>query len=153
MVVEATLCFIFKEDKILLIYKKKGFGKGKVNGVGGRIEEGESLEEAAKREVREEVGLEVDDLEYVGLLEFYSTNLEPDWRVHVFKTSTAEGVPAESEEAKPLWFKIKEIPYDLMWEDSRIWLPLLLKGRGFRGRFWFSEDYSKMLKYEIKELR
>jgi len=150
--IEATLCFIFRENTASLIYKKSGFGKGKLNGVGGRAEKGESLEEAAKREVLEEVNLRVEDLEHVGVLEFYSSNPEPDWRVHVFRTRTAEGVPMESEEAKPLWFKIDEIPYDSMWEDSRIWLPLLLQGKRFRGKFWFDDEYSKMLRYEIEEL-
>jgi len=150
--IEAALCFIFNGDKVLLIYKKKGFGKGKLNGVGGRVEKGESLEETAKREVLEEVNLKVDNLEHVGILEFYSASPQPDWRVYVFKTHTVEGIPMESEEAKPLWFKIDEIPYDLMWEDSRIWLPLLLKGKKFKGKFWFDKNYSKMLKYEIEEL-
>ena len=72
MRITATLCFIIEEDNILFIYKKKDFEAGKYNGIGGRVERGESIEEAAKREVKEEVGVDIDNLEYTGLLEFYS---------------------------------------------------------------------------------
>ena len=54
---DAVLCFIIHDGKILLIRKKKGLGAGKVNAPGGRIESGESPEDAALRECREEVGL------------------------------------------------------------------------------------------------
>lgn len=128
MRITATLCFIIEEDNILLIYKKKGFEAGKYNGIGGRVERGESIEEAAKREVKEEVGVDIDNLEYTGLLEFYSIESEPDWRVYVFKAKIVNGTPIETDEAKPLWFKVNELPYESMWEDDRVWLPLLLKG-------------------------
>ena len=54
-----TLCIIYQDRKILLGMKKRGFGVGKWNGFGGHVEEAESIEEAAKREVFEEAGLKV----------------------------------------------------------------------------------------------
>lgn len=52
-----TLCMVMKDGKLLLGMKKRGFGMGRWNGFGGKVEAGESIEEAAKREVFEESGL------------------------------------------------------------------------------------------------
>ena len=60
----ATLVFVFEEDRVLLIDKKRGLGKGKVNGPGGRVDPGETPEQAAIRECREELHIEVSNLEY-----------------------------------------------------------------------------------------
>ncbi len=57
-----TLCIIYQYPKVLLGMKKRGFGAGRFNGFGGKVENGESIEEAAKREVVEEVGLNVKSL-------------------------------------------------------------------------------------------
>ena len=46
--IEATLCFLLRKDEILLAKKKYGFGVGKWNGVGGKVEKGETIEEAEK---------------------------------------------------------------------------------------------------------
>jgi len=145
----ATLCYILRDGKVLLIKKKRGFGANKYNGVGGKVEEGEGVLEAAIREIREEVGIEPLELRYAGVLEFYSEGGAPDWIVHVYTCSEAEGIPRPSEEAEPYWFPIKDLPFDEMWEDDRLWLPEVLKGRKVRGRFRFNKDYSKLLEWEL----
>ena len=50
-----TLLFLLTDDQILLAMKKRGFGMGRWNGVGGKIEPGETIEEATARECREEI--------------------------------------------------------------------------------------------------
>ncbi len=50
------------------------------------------------------------------------------------------GVPQETEEATPHWTPVDRIPYDRMWADDRTWLPLLLDGKRFKGRFLFDGD-------------
>ncbi|MEM4762187.1 MAG: 8-oxo-dGTP diphosphatase, partial [Thermofilum sp.] len=92
----ATLVFLLRGDEVLLIRKKRGFGQGKYNGVGGKVEQGENLVDAARREVLEEVGVKVGELEYRGVLEFYSSRREPDWVVHVFVSTDFEGEPRPS---------------------------------------------------------
>ena len=72
---EATLCLLIKENpprRILLGFKKEGFGAGKVTGFGGKVEPGETPAAAAIRELEEETGIRVtiDDLQAVGQLEF-----------------------------------------------------------------------------------
>ncbi len=50
--------------------KKRGFGEGRWNGFGGKVNEGEGVEEAAKRELEEEVGVIVNEIEHMGVLDF-----------------------------------------------------------------------------------
>ena len=54
---QATLCYLLKDDEVLLIRKKRGIGAGKINGPGGKVDPGETPLEAAVRETREEVGV------------------------------------------------------------------------------------------------
>jgi len=146
----ATLCFLLRGNEVLLIRKKRGFGAGKYNGVGGRVEEGESPEEAAVREVLEEVGVRVLELEPAGKLEFYSTSSRPDWVVYVYKSRRFEGEPRPSDEAEPRWFSVRSLPFEEMWADDRLWLPHVLAGHRVKGRFWFNEDYSALLRWEVE---
>ena len=102
-----TLSLILKDNKILLGMKKRGFGQGRWNGFGGKVIEGETIEEAAKRELKEEVGILAKKLERRGILRFTFDNSPNELlEVHVFLVSEFEGKPLESEEMKPQWFKI-----------------------------------------------
>ena len=143
----AALVFVQRQDEILLIRKKRGLGAGKINGPGGRIEPGESLLACATREVEEEVGVTPNAPERRGELRFQFTD-GYSIEVHVFRASGCSGALRESEEAVPLWTPTAEIPYDEMWADDRIWLPLLLDGRTFSGRFVFDGD--RMLDHELR---
>jgi len=110
-----TLSLILKDNKILLGMKKRGFGQGRWNGFGGKVIEGETIEEAAKRELKEEVGILAKKLERRGILRFTFDNSPNELlEVHVFLVSEFEGKPLESEEMKPQWFKISEIPFLLI---------------------------------------
>jgi len=150
MGVTATLVFLRRGDEVLLIRKKRGFGAGKLNGVGGKLEEGENLEEAAAREVMEEVGVRVKSLKYAGRLEFYSGDPSPDWVVHVYVTADFEGEPRLSDEAEPRWYNVRELPFNEMWEDDRYWLPHVLNGKEVNARFWFNDDYTMLLRYALE---
>jgi len=144
---EATICLLIranqKDKEILLAMKKRGFGVGKWNGVGGKIdlEKGDkSIIDAAIRETEEEIGVRVRELEKVALLNFtFPYNKDWDQIVHVFLAQNWEGEPAESEEMVPKWFKIHEIPYDKMWDDDRIWLPEVLEGKKLKADFIFQK--------------
>lgn len=144
--VPATLVFVIRDGKILLIDKKTGFGKGKVNGPGGKLESGETPEACAARECFEELGITVSNLQYCGQHRFQFVD-GLSIHVWVYKTTEYEGNPTESIEARPLWVPVDEIPYDQMWEDDGIWLPMLLRDELFHGRWIFDGD--KMLEYEL----
>lgn len=142
----ATLVFVVVEGRILLIRKKRGLGAGKINGPGGRIDAGESPLECAVRESREELGIVPLDLRESGQHAFQFVD-GLSLQVHVFKAAGYRGTPRETEEAAPLWFGLDAIPYTEMWEDDRFWLPLVLEGRSFFGRWLFDDD--RLLDYRL----
>jgi len=148
--IEAVLCHILNKDKLLLQKKMKGFGKGKWNAVGGKLEENETPEQCAIREAREETGLYVIDLSLYGMLKFHNGPKE-EWLVYVFTTEHFSGEIRESEEGILKWFDVNEIPYEEMWKDDKHWLPLLLENKYFDGEFWFDNKMSKILKFNINQ--
>jgi len=152
---EATLCYLLKDNKILLGYKKEGFGKSNYNGFGGKVKPHETIEEASLREVNEEIGVTatLQDLTKVGKLTFYFPH-KPEWNqiVHIYLLRKWNGIPQESNEMIPKWFDTSNIPYNQMWPDDLYWLPLVLKGKGIEASFTFSPDHKSVLHYSLKEL-
>ena len=137
---QATLCILTKGNEILLAMKKRGFGAGKWNGVGGKVNHGESVLKAAEREIKEEIGVSVYNLQSMGILHF-EFPYKPEWNqdVHLFLAREWDGEPEESEEMAPKWFGLKEIPYDKMWDDDKFWLPRVLNGEKIEANFFFKE--------------
>jgi 8-oxo-dGTP diphosphatase/2-hydroxy-dATP diphosphatase len=144
-----TLCMIVKDDQILLGMKKRGFGAGRWNGFGGKVEAGETILQATKREVEEEVGLECPVMNHVGILDFSFADNPITLEVHVFRSDSFEGTVVETDEMRPRWFSLSDIPYDEMWVDDQYWLPLLLSDKLFKGAFLFDRpstaDYSAQI--------
>lgn len=148
---QLTLLFLIKENQILLAMKKRGFGTGKWNGVGGKQSENETIEETCVRECQEEINVKPKNLSKVGILNFYFNDQKNiDQKVFVYVTKEWEGEPSESEEMAPKWFKIDKIPYQEMWQDDIHWLPLVLKGKYVEGDFWFDAN-DQLLKYNLKD--
>lgn len=143
----ANLVFLTRGDEVLLIHKKTGFGAGKINGPGGKLEPGETAMEAAVREVQEELRITPGNLDEMGVLHF---DFVDGLRLHctVFHGTEFEGTPTETREAKPEWFFIEEIPYDRMWADDCHWLPQMLEGQRFRA--WFRFDGETMLTRQVE---
>lgn len=135
----ATLLFVIKDGKVLLIHKKRGLGAGKINGPGGRIEPGEAPRDCAVREVKEELCITVLNAHHAGNVKFQfmdGYSIEAD----VFTATDYEGTPMETDEAIPHWFDIDRLPFDRMWPDDELWMPHLFAGRPFTGRFVFDGD-------------
>lgn len=133
---EATLCYLVDGDRVLLIEKQRGLGSGLYNGPGGKIEPGETPLEAIKREVTEEVGIEVLDPDKRAELTFVHDH-DTVLFAHVFRATEYEGTPRPSPEAVPVWFDRDELPYDGMWEDDHLWLPHVIEGETLIGEFTF----------------
>jgi 8-oxo-dGTP diphosphatase len=144
-----TLLFLLRDDEILLAMKKRGFGTGHWNGVGGKIEPGETLEQAAIRECQEEIGVTPHGLEKVAVHDFVFPEGTEDIKVHTFIAKTWEGEPHETEEMAPQWFKVSEIPYTQMWDDDIVWLPLVLQGKKLQTRFTFDRQ-NRMKKAQLE---
>jgi 8-oxo-dGTP diphosphatase len=134
-----VLSYVIKDGKILLIDKKQGMGTGLVNGPGGHIELEETAIEAAYREFNEETGLTASNLEYRGKLRFQFKGGVSMIGLVYFGTE-AEGELKSSEETTPFWCDVKEMPYDKMWEDDKLWLPRAIEGEKFDGVFIFDDE-------------
>jgi 8-oxo-dGTP diphosphatase len=135
----ATVLFVVRDGRILLIHKKRGLGAGKVNGPGGRIDPGETPLECALRETREELRVTPLGVRACGELRFQFVD---GLSIHgyVFTASDCDGVPRETAEARPFWVAQDAIPFERMWADDRLWFPPMLAGRHFDGRFLFDGD-------------
>ena len=153
MTTQATLCFILVNDKVLLLKKSAGlFGGGKWNAPGGKVRPSEDPEDCAIREVFEETGLKIRDLEKVGLLHFFKNGQREtqDWVVSVFITQHLDGSPTGGREGDLKWFHIQALPFEEMWEDDRYWCPLALQRKHFQGWFYFSRDFKKLIDHRIE---
>lgn len=139
---ELTLLFLVKEDKVLLAMKKRGFGVGRWNGVGGKLEPGETIEEALVRECQEEINVTPFDCEQMALLNFeeFVEGEKRQMAVHVFVANAWEGEPEESEEMRPEWFPVQDLPLDTMWPDDEFWLPQVLEGKRIRATFTLDDQ-------------
>jgi 8-oxo-dGTP diphosphatase/2-hydroxy-dATP diphosphatase len=146
-----TLCIVHENDRVLLGMKKRGFGAGRYNGFGGKVDTGETIEEAALREVREEAGITPNNLLKLGRIEFTFTTHEDVLQVHIFKTTAYEGQAGESEEMRPEWFSVDHVPFADMWKDDIFWFPLFLQNKKFAGKFHF-DDKDEILEKELREV-
>ena len=152
-----TLCVIVQDGRVLLGMKKRGLGVGRWNGFGGKVDEGESIEEAAIRELREEVQLVASNLSKRGIIEFEFENDEKILEVHIFDVGKIDGEAQETEEMKPQWFDTDKIPFESMWPDDEHWMPYFLSGKKFRGKVLFdrpsdTEYTSKILSMNMEEV-
>jgi DNA-3-methyladenine glycosylase len=139
-------------EHVLLGLKKRGFGAGKLQGPGGKIEPGETAEAGACREIAEEVGVQVSasDLLPAGHIEFVFP-ARPAWNevVQLFVARQWEGEPTDSDELQPFWYPVEAIPYEQMWDDARLWLPHVLAGRRLKARIVFADDNEHVASHHL----
>lgn len=151
MIKQLTLGIVYQPPRVLLGMKKRGFGAGRWNGFGGKLLDGETLEEALRREFTEEAGIEIGDTDKRGILEFEYPSYPEVLQVHVYMVQSFAGEITESEEMRPQWFAADAIPFDAMWPDDMFWFPLFLAGKKFKGTFRFGEN-NVILKQELNEV-
>ncbi|MCH8987158.1 NUDIX domain-containing protein, partial [Patescibacteria group bacterium] len=108
-----------------------------------------SIEKAMERELREEVGIIPRSFEKKALFEFHFKDKPEYLEVHVFYISSFDGEPKETEEMRPQWFSVEEIPFESMWPDDKHWFPLFLEGKNFSGKFLFL-DHDTILEYTLE---
>jgi 8-oxo-dGTP pyrophosphatase MutT (NUDIX family) len=144
-----TLVFLVKDDRILLAMKKRGFGQGLWNGVGGKLDPGETIEQAAIRECQEEIGVTPLKLEKIAIHTFVAQDGTSDIIANVYLSHKWKGKPIETEEMAPRWFKRADIPYHDMWDDDSLWLPAVLGGKKLLTTFSF-DRHNKVTDLQLK---
>lgn len=148
-----TLLFLVRNDEVLLAMKKRGFGEGKWNGIGGKVDEGESVIEALIREAQEEISITpVNYMKHAEIIfdEFHN-HKRRQLEVHTYICNRWDGIPTESEEMRPRWFNRNELPYEQMWADDPYWLPQVLTGNKLRCEFKLSKT-GKIISAQVLEV-
>jgi 8-oxo-dGTP pyrophosphatase MutT (NUDIX family) len=148
---ESTLCFCIKDAQVLLGMKKSGFGSGKWNGYGGKVQKGEHPRAAAVRELEEECGLVVEekDLLQVALVRFYFDG-NPIFECFVYTTYSWQSEPVETEEMRPQWYPIANLPFEKMWAADAKWIPLILNGEKIEAEVNFNADGTIVKEFSYK---
>ncbi len=154
-----TVCLPVKRQggipvEVLLARKKTGFGLGKIVGIGGKVEPGETILQAAVRETEEELSIQVreGDLQQAARITFRFP-AKPEWDriVYVYLVDRWQGAPQSSREVDPFWTPVGEIPYDEMWADSKEWLPRILTGEQIVACFDYGDDNETLTDRQIKQ--
>ena len=134
----ATLCYLKADGKTLMIHRIKktnDMHQGKWNGLGGKLDPGETPEECAIREVREESGLIIADPQLKGVLTFPKFANNEDWYAFVFVARKFQGHLIDSNEGVLEWIEDGQLLDLELWEGDRIFIPWMEQPGFFSGKF------------------
>lgn len=146
----ATLCYVRDGDATLMVHrikKHKDMHLGKWNGLGGKLEPGETPEECAIREIREESGLEVRNLQMKGILTFPAFANDEDWYAFVFVAEKAGGEMIDSPEGVLAWVENSKLFDLVLWDGDKIFLKWLDEPDFFSGKFIYQAG--ELLEYRV----
>ena len=123
--------------------------EGKWNGLGGKLETGESPEDCVIREIREEAGLKIRAPKLKGVLTFPDFAKSEDWYVFVFTASNFTGRLIDSPEGNLAWIPNRDLLKLNLWEGDKVFLPLLRRKGHFSGKFQYRGG--RLLKYSVEK--
>ena len=141
-----TLALIMDKDNVLLGQKKRGFAKGTFNGIGGKQDPGETIDEAMIRETQEEIGVTPTHPKLVGNIDFVNINYKGervDINLHVYLCDGYEGEIQETEEMIPYWFNKNHLPLDQMLPDDKLWFPLVFEKDFIQGKIVYDNNMNR----------
>lgn len=146
----ATLCYVRRNGQTLLLHRVKkanDMHAGKWNGLGGKLEAGETPEECAVREIREESGLTVSNPRLRGVLTFPAFYDEEDWYAFVFTATEFTGDLIDSPEGVLAWVDDDKLLDLNLWPGDRIFLPWLERDAFFSGKFEYVDG--QLLRHDV----
>jgi len=146
----ATLCYLRRNGKTLMLHRVKrpdDLHQGKWNGLGGKLLPGETPEECAVREIREESGLTARHPELRGLLTFPLFDGADDWYVFVYVVRDFEGETREGDEGHLAWIDDDALLDLPLWDGDRIFLPWLDRPGFFSAKFVYRD--SRFVGHEV----
>jgi ADP-ribose pyrophosphatase YjhB (NUDIX family) len=124
-------------DEIVLIKHKKDWFKGKWGMPGGHVEYGETVEDAALREAKEETSLDVRLKEILGVYSDPKRDKRGHYVTTVFIADYLGGeLRGKDDVADAKWFNINNLPYDEMAGDHPKILKDYLNWKKEKGTYW-----------------
>jgi 8-oxo-dGTP diphosphatase len=160
--IPAVLVYVRAGDRVLMVHRNapdrpNDHHAGKWNGLGGKCEPDESFAEAARREVREESGLDLPAASFrtLGFLQFphFKAHKHEDWLVTVFMASVGEDVAARAlsgPEGDLHWIPVGELAALNLWPGDRHFLPFVAQDRPFAGTIWYRGP--EVVRHEVRAL-
>ena len=148
----ATLCYVInkKSNSTLMIHrvkKENDYHQGKWNGLGGKFEQGESPEDCAIREIKEESGLTVNNITMKGFITFPMFDGKEDWYVFLFVSDKYEGKLIDSKEGNLAWIPNEKLMEINLWDGDKIFIPWLFKDKFFSAKFNYKNG--EFIDYEV----
>lgn len=138
----ATLCYVQKDGHTLMLFrnkKKNDYHEGKWNGLGGKFEPGETPEDCAIREVKEESGLLMIQPKLKGFITFPLFDGVKDWYVFLFTADKFEGELIDSHEGELEWIPDDKLTGINLWEGDKIFIPWLFQDKFFSAKFNYKD--------------
>ncbi len=148
----ATLCYVVDKNKnsslmIHRVKKQNDYHHGKWNGLGGKFEQGETPEECAIREIKEESGLTVKSVCLKGFITFPMFDGKEDWYVFLFTADDFYGELIDSPEGQLEWIPNEKLTEINLWDGDKIFIPWLFQDKFFSAKFKYQDG--KFFDYEV----
>lgn len=144
MVQLATICYIDNGQELLLLHRNKkpnDVHEGKWISVGGKLEQGETPDECAIREIFEETGLTVKKMDFKGMVTFPEFTPNLDWYTYVFKVTEFEGELIDCDEGTLEWVPYDQVLTKPTWEGDYELFKWIIEDRPFfSAKFTYNQD-------------
>ena len=148
--IPAVLVYVLCGSKVLMLHRAQREGdihSGKWNGLGGKLEKGESFLMAAQRELQEESGLKLPLTAFKSMGQIHFPNFKAakneDWMVGLFVAEAPDSVLnfsfSQSAEGQCEWVEKTEIANLNLWPGDKLFLPSLLEGKKQNGCIWYEQ--------------
>ncbi len=150
-IINATLCYIQQDEHTLMLHrvkKENDIHQDKWNGLGGKVESGESPEECLIREIKEESGLTLTSYRLAGLLTFPLFDGINDWQVFLYQASEFTGDLIDSPEGKLEWVATDKLLDLNLWEGDKYFIKWMLEKSFFSAKFTYQNK--KLIDYSVK---